>query len=118
LCFAILWFAIGANRIEYAPLFHSGWFVYGTISQVLIIHVIRTAKIPFVQSKPAFILVLTTFVIAVIALMIGFTELAIGLDMTPLSTQFVPWLVLILLAYGFCAQFIKVIYIKHYGEWI
>ncbi|NMA12199.1 MAG: magnesium-translocating P-type ATPase [Chloroflexi bacterium] len=118
LCFAILWFAIGANRIEYAPLFHSGWFVYGTISQVLIIHVIRTAKIPFVQSKPAFILALTTFVIAVIALMIGFTELAIGLDMTPLSTQFVPWLALILLAYGFCAQFIKVIYIKHYGEWI
>ncbi|MCL2001288.1 MAG: magnesium-translocating P-type ATPase, partial [Planctomycetes bacterium] len=46
-CFAVLWWVIGANTIGMAPVFQCGWFVFGTVSQALVIHLIRTAKIPF-----------------------------------------------------------------------
>ena len=81
LCFAVLWWAIGANRIELAPLFQSGWFVFGTVSQVLVIHIIRTGKVPFLQSKPSLPLIVSSLIVVVVALAIGFTKLAIGIDM-------------------------------------
>ena len=51
LCFMVLWFIFGYNTIEKSIMFQSGWFVFGILSQTLIIHLIRTSKIPFVESK-------------------------------------------------------------------
>lgn len=118
LCFAIMWWAIGANTMELSPLFQSGWFVFGTVSQVLVIHMIRTAKIPFLQSRPSAPLFLSTFIVATVAILIGFTDFAIGLDMLRLPILFIPWLVAILMGYLLCVQFIKKVYIKRYGEWM
>lgn len=53
LCYAVMWRAIVSDRVELAPLFQCGWFVSGRVSQVLVIHIIRTGKIPFLQSKPS-----------------------------------------------------------------
>ena len=50
LCFIVLWFVMGANTLDKAPLFQAGWFIFGTLSQILIIHMIRTAKTPFIKS--------------------------------------------------------------------
>ncbi len=118
LCFAALWWAIGANRIELAPLFQSGWFVFGTVSQVLVIHIIRTGKVPFLQSKPSLPLIVSSLIVVVVALAIGFTKLAIGIDMMPLPVAFAPWLALILAGYFVFAQLIKKIYIGRYKEWL
>ena len=118
LCFGILWWAIGANTKELAPLFQCGWFVFGTVSQVLIIHMIRTAKKPFLQSKPSLGLFLSTLAVAVVALAVGFTDIAVGLDMMPLPASFIPWLVLLFVGYGVCAQMIKKVYLKRYQEWL
>ena len=118
LCFAVMWWVIGANTVEMAPLFQCGWFVFGTLSQVLVIHMIRTAKVPFLQSKPSAPLFLSTFIVAVIALIIGFTDFAIGLDMVRLPISFIPWLSAIILGYLLCGQLIKKIYIRHNGEWM
>lgn len=118
LCFAVLWWAIGANRIELAPLFQSGWFVFGTVSQVLVIHIIRTGKVPFLQSKPSIPLIVSSLIVVVVALAIGFTRLAIGIDMIPLPVAFAPWLVLILAGYFVFAQLIKKIYIRRHKEWL
>jgi len=104
LCFAVMWWAIGANTLELSPLFQCGWFVFGTISQVLVIHMIRTAKIPFLQSKPSIPLFLSTFIVMAVALITGFTDFAIGLDMLRLPISFVPWLIAILAAYLFCVS--------------
>ncbi|MDR7814963.1 magnesium-translocating P-type ATPase [Lacrimispora sp.] len=118
LCYAVMWWAIGANKVELSPLFHCGWFVFGTISQVLVIHLIRTEKLPFVKSRPSMPLFLSTFIIAVLALVIGFTDLSVGLDMYRLPVQFVPWLALILIGYLAAVQMMKKVYIQRYKEWM
>lgn len=118
LCYAVMWWAIGANKVELSPLFHCGWFVFGTISQVLVIHLIRTEKLPFVQSRPSMPLFLSTFLIAVLALIIGFTGLSVGFDMSPLPARFVPWLILILTGYLAAVQMMKKVYIHRYKEWM
>ncbi|MGC4018198.1 MAG: magnesium-translocating P-type ATPase [Muricomes sp.] len=118
LCFAVMWWAIKANTLELAPLFQCGWFVFGTVSQVLVIHMIRTGKTPFLQSKPSMPLFLSTFIVAVVALAAGFTNLAVGIDMHRLPLRFIPWLVLILAGYLLCVQLIKKVYVRRYGEWM
>ena len=118
LCFAIMWRAIGANRMELSPLFQCGWFVFGTVSQVLVIHMIRTAKIPFLQSNPSIPLFLSTLIVAAAALVTGFTDFAIGIDMHRLPLVFIPWLTAILAGYLLCVQLVKRVYMRRYGEWI
>ncbi|HFU4084306.1 TPA: magnesium-translocating P-type ATPase [Streptococcus suis] len=118
LCFAVMWWAISANRIEFASLFQSGWFVFGTVSQVLVIQIIRTGKVPFLQSKPSLPLIVSNLIVVVVALAIGFTKLAIGIDMMPLPIAFAPWLVLILAGYFVFAQLIKKIYVRRHKEWL
>lgn len=118
LCYLIMWYIVGANTPVLAPLFQCGWFVFGTVSQVLVIHMIRTAKVPFVQSRAAGPLMISTFVVAIIALAIAFSGLAVGLDMAALPLTFVPWLILLLAGYCLSTQFLKAIYIKWFGEWL
>jgi Mg2+-importing ATPase len=118
LCFAVMWWAIGANKVELSPLFQCGWFVFGTVSQVLVIHLIRTEKLPFVQSRPSMPLFFSTFIVAVLALFIGFSGLAIGLDMYRLPAHFIPWLVLILAGYLAVVQMMKKVYMHRYKEWM
>ena len=118
LCFIIMWKIIGANTGELAPLFQCGWFVFGTVSQVLVIHMIRTAKIPFMQSHAAKPLLISTLVVAVVALAIAFSSMAIGLDMTVLPISFIPWLVVLLAGYCFSTQLLKAVYVRRFGEWL
>lgn len=118
LCFAVMWWAIGANTRELAPLFQCGWFVFGTVSQVLVIHMIRTAKIPFLQSRPSVPLFLSTFIVAAVAVITGFTNFAVGLDMLRLPVSFIPWLVVILAGYLLCVQLVKKLYMSRYEEWM
>ena len=118
LCFAVMWWVIKANTAELLPLFQCGWFVFGTVSQVLVIHMIRTAKIPFLQSNPSMPLFLSTFIVAAVALATGFTDFAIGLDMHRLPLRFIPWLAVILAGYLLCVQLVKKMYVRRYGEWM
>ncbi|HOD01957.1 MAG TPA: magnesium-translocating P-type ATPase, partial [Clostridiales bacterium] len=118
LCFVILWRVIGANSTELAPLFQSGWFLFGTVSQVLVIHIIRTGRVPFLQSKPSLSLIVSSSIVVVVSIAVGFSRLAIGIDMMPLPVAFSPWLVLILSGYFLFAQLIKKFYIRRYKEWL
>ncbi len=118
LCFAVMWWIIKANTPALAPLFQCGWFVFGTVSQVVVIHMIRTSKVPFLQSKPSAPLLLSTGLVAVLALVVGFSGLAVGIDMAALPLAFLPWLVLLLAGYCFSAQLVKQLYIKRCGEWL
>lgn len=118
LSFAVMWWIVGANTKELAPLFQCGWFVFGTVSQVLVIHIIRTGKMPFVQSRPSVPLLISTAIVAVISISVGFSGLAVGLDMMPLPISFLPWLTLIIASYFISSQVIKKFYIRRYGEWL
>ena len=117
ICFAVLWFIIKANTVELAPLFQCGWFVFGTISQIVIIHMIRTAKIPFIQSNASKGLYFSSIIVIIVTLIIGFTGIAVAFDFMELPIIFVFWLTLIILLYCFLVQFIKSRYMKKFGEW-
>jgi len=116
--FAVLWFGLEFNTPEAAPLFQSGWFVEGLLSQTLIIHVIRTAKLPFFQSTATLpVLVLTGLVMA-IALILPFTSLGATFGLVSLPARYFLWLVMILVSYCLLTQRIKVWYIQQFGKWL
>lgn len=117
-CYAILWWAMGANTMEHAALFQCGNFVYGTLSQILVVHMIRTEKIPFAQSRPAAFLMATTLLFSALTLGIGFSGFAAYLDMAALPLAFLPWLLLLLAGYCLGVQLIKRFYKRAYGYWL
>jgi Mg2+-importing ATPase len=99
-------------------LFQSGWFIEGLLSQTLIIHMIRTRKIPFIQSwATAPVIALTTAIMA-IGVALPFTPFASAFDMVPLPWQYFPILITILVAYCALTQVVKVWYIKKFEVWL
>jgi Mg2+-importing ATPase len=118
LCFLILWFGFKYNTIEAQALFQCGWFIFGTISQILIIHFIRTKKIPFVQSKPSKSLTLSTLLVALFVLVIGFTFIGHTIDLQSVSLLFIPILIGILILYSASIMLVKYIYKKKNIDWL
>jgi P-type Mg2+ transporter len=96
-------------------LFQSGWFVESVLSQTLIVHVIRTAGVPFVESRPAASLLATTVAVCAVALWLPFSGLAGWLGMTPLPSAFWPALAAILVSYLVLAQLVKNALVRRFG---
>jgi len=116
--FAVLYFVFKANSVEHQTLFQSGWFVEGLLSQTLIIHMIRTRKIPFIQSwATAPVVALTTLIMA-IGIFLPFSSLAPALKMVPLPMAYFPWLIGILTAYCLLTQLVKNWFIKKFDSWL
>jgi Mg2+-importing ATPase len=113
--FALLFFVFRANVPAQQSLFQSGWFVEGLLSQTLIVHMIRTRKIPFLQSSPSLPLAFTTAAVMAVGIALPFSPFASSFGMVPLPSQFFAWLVLILLAYAVLAQVVKGWYVRRYG---
>lgn len=118
LCFLVLWFVFEYNTIEQQAYFQTGWFVFGIVSQTLIIYMIRTSKFPFVQNIPSKHLVFSTSVVTIIALILGFTSLALGFDLVKLPILYLGWLIVLLLVYAISIQLAKKQYIKVNKEWL
>lgn len=120
LTFAVLYFIIGKglNVDELEPLFQAGWFIFGTLSQILIVHVIRTRRVPFFQSNASRPLIISSLVFGLAAIIIAFTPIAEMLSMDRLGLNYVPWLLGILLLYAISTQFLKKLFIKKYDEWL
>lgn len=117
-CFAVLWYVLGANAPQHAALFHAGWFLYGTLSQILVVHIIRTDKSPFFKSRASLALILSGAAIGALTLFIVFSPAAIALDMATLTVTFLPYLALLLLGYLLFTEIAKRIYIKRTGSWM
>ena len=116
--FAVMFFVFKANSPEHQSLFQTGWFVEGLLSQTLIVHMIRTKKIPFIQSWASAPLTALTSLVIVLGLIIPFTPIAGVLSMEPLPLAYFPWLIGILLAYAFLTQLVKNWYIKRFNQWL
>ncbi len=113
--FALMYFVLKANTPAHASLFQSAWFVEGLLSQTLIVHMIRTRKIPFIQSSPSRPLALTTLAVMAMGIIIPFSPFASSLGMVPLPPIFFLWLVGILLSYAALAQVVKTWFVRRYG---
>lgn len=118
LCFLVLIFILKFNTVEQAVYFQCGYFLFGTISQTLVIHTIRTHKLPFIESNASKQLTISTLVVMFITLLIGFTSISTVFDLKPMIISYVPWLILLLIIYLGLAQALKKIYIKKYHQWI
>ena len=117
-CFAVLWYVFKYNTVEKAVLFQSGWFVFGILSQTLIIHMIRTSKVPFFESKSSKQLIISTFSIVIITLIIAFTNIAIIFDLSKLPLYYLTWIGILMLVYIIVIQIYKKIYISNNNEWL
>lgn len=116
--FAVMFIVFKANSPEHQSLFQTGWFVEGLLSQTLIVHMIRTKKIPFIQSWASAPVVALTSLIMVTGIAIPFTPLAEAFYLQPLPLSYFPWLIGILVGYCLLSQYIKNWYIRRFNQWL
>jgi Mg2+-importing ATPase len=116
--FWLMWHYFGADSPARQSLFQSGWFIEGLLSQTLIVHMIRTRRIPFLQSTAAAPVLGLTIAIIVAGTLIPFSALGAKIGMVPLPPVYFAWLALTLASYCVLTQLVKVIYIRRYGRWL
>ena len=116
--FILMWHVFGANTVEKQSLFQSGWFVVGLLTQTLIVHMIRTQHVPFIQSRAATPVILLTASIMAFGIYLPFSSLGEHLGMVPLPLSYFPWLVGILLSYCVLTQIVKRLYISRFAQWL
>ncbi len=107
-----------AAQAAYIALFQTGWFVESMWSQALVIHMIRTPKLPFVQSRACAPVTLLTFGGIAAAALIPFTPIAAALGMTALPGVYFAWLGVFLAGYMALAMLVKKAYIRRFGGWL
>ena len=124
--FALMMFVFGCRRFSdpaagpalkahLEALFHTGWFVESLMTQTLVVHIIRTKKIPFIQSTASLALSVTTLVVIVIAALLPYSPLAGPLGLVPLPGAFWGWMAATLLAYCALAHVVKTAFLRTYG---
>ncbi len=113
--FALMWYVFDASTPDHQTLFQSGWFVVGLLTQTLIVHMIRTPKIPFLQSRAALPLMLMTGVIMAVGIFLPMGPLAHYFKLQALPSLYFVFLPVILLAYMGLTQAVKGYYIRRFG---
>lgn len=116
--YLVMWYVFKATVADEQALFQSGWFIEGLLSQTLIVHMIRTRKIPFIQSRASLPVMITTFAIMAIGIIIPFTAFGSSIGLVALPWSYFPWLIGILLGYCFLTQFVKNWYIRRFQRWL
>lgn len=113
--FAVMRYVFGANTREHQTLFQSGWFVVGLLTQTLIVHMIRTPKIPFLQSRAAMPLTVMTGIIMAVGIFLPMGPLAHYFKLQALPPLYFVILPLILLGYVGLTQAVKGFYVRKFG---
>jgi Mg2+-importing ATPase len=116
--FLVMWNVFGANTVDKQSLFQSGWFVVGLLTQTIIVHMIRTQHIPFIQSRAATPVILLTASIMAFGIYLPYSSVGAHLGLVPLPWSYFPWLAGILLCYCILTQVVKRIYIRRFGQWL
>ena len=111
--FGVLIRYFGAMHDE--RLFQTGWFIESIVSQTLIVHVIRTGKVPFLQSMPSWPLLFTTMAVCAIGVWLPFSGLAHGFSMVPVPVPFLLVMPLIMVGYITLTQWAKSILTRRLG---
>jgi len=110
-----MYYLFAANVVQKASLFQTGWFVESLLSQTLIIHIIRTDKVPFVESRASTLLIFTSLIICIVGIWLPFSPFARALGFTALPPQYWPILALMLVAYLSLAHFMRVWFHRRFG---
>ena len=116
--YMVLWSVFSYNSPESQTLFQSGWFIEGLLSQTLIVHMIRTRKIPFIQSSASWPVTAMTVAIICVGVVIPFSSLGESIGMTAMPLSYFPWLIAILLGYCTLTQVVKNWYVRLFHRWL
>ena len=106
------------SAVGFIVLFQTGWFIESMWSQTMVIHMLRSANIPFLQSRPAWLVLVTTLLAAAFVTFLPYSPLAILLHLTPLKPIYFIFLLFIIILYMISVTIVKKIYIKKYQEWL
>lgn len=127
--FAVMFFGIapmitGSNYAEstnpafFLMVFQTGWFIQSMWTQTMVIYMLRSPKLPFIQSKPAFSLLVTSLFALFIVTVLPYTPLATSLKLATLNGMYFLALILITVSYMLLVTIVKKVYIKKYREWL
>lgn len=107
---------LAAMQAQYIGMFQAGWFVESMWSQTLVIHMIRTPKLPFIQSRASAPVTLLTMTGIAVLTVIPFTALGTALGLVALPVSYFAYLIPCILLYMMLATSLKKAYVRHYGE--
>ena len=113
--FASLWFIFGLRE---AAVFQTVWFSYSIVSNLMGMHIIRTAKIPFVQSNANKAVYLSSILLSIIGILVPYTILGKAIGLVPVTLNYLNVILGVSVLYCIVAIFAKKIYIKKYKSWI
>jgi len=113
--FALMWFVFYANSAGQESLFQSGWFVEGLLTQTLIVHMIRSPKLPFLGSRAAMPLIIMTVAVMAVGVLLPMGPLAGYFKLEALPFSYFPWLVATLVGYAVLITLMKRFYIRRFG---
>ena len=113
--FALVWFVFGVRE---AAIFQTIWFTYSVVSNLMGMHVIRTAKVPFKQSHASKAVYASSILLSIVAIIIPYTFIGHSIGLVGLAPQYFLIIIGVPILYCFVAGFAKKVYIKKFGEWI
>lgn len=113
--FAIVWYTFGIHEVA---VFQSIWFSYSVVSNLVGLHVIRTAKVPFKESHASKAVYASSIALSIIAMIFPFTFIGKAIGLAPLAPIHFTVIIGVPILYCIVAVFAKKFYIKKYGEWI
>jgi len=124
--FALMWFffncrafldpaATPAQQEGLARLFQTGWFVESLLTQTLIVHIIRTRRVPFFGSRASGYMIMTTIAIMAIGAWLPYSPFAATLGMVPLPAIYWAWIALFLISYAMLTHWLKTWFFNRYG---
>ena len=109
---------VAVDAAAFIMVFQTGWFIESMWSQTMVIHMLRSPKLPFIQSRPAFSVVVTTLVAAFFVTSLPYSPLASILELSQLNGLYFVLLFAIIVLYMLSVTVVKRIYIKKYKEWL
>jgi Mg2+-importing ATPase len=116
--FLVMWHVFGSNSVANQSLFQSGWFIESLLTQTLIVHMIRTAKVPFLQSRATWPVLTLTAAIMGCGILLPFLTLGRKLGLEALPASYFAWLLVILLSYVALVQVVKGWYLRKFRTWL
>lgn len=105
-----------AQQATFIAIFHAGWFVESLWSQTLVIHTLRTPKMPFLQSRASFILTTITSLGIAVGTILPFTGFGQSLGLAELPLNYFAWLGLTIVSYLILVMIVKKFYVRRFGE--
>lgn len=113
--FVAMWFIFSVRDVA---TFQTIWFSYSIVSNLVGMHIIRTAKIPFVQSNAHKMVYFSSILLSIVGIVVPYTILGNVIGLVPLELKYLSIIIIVPILYCFVALIAKKIYIKKYGEWI